>query len=319
MKDTERGLNTMLNKRRKVLLVGDGAVGSSFAFSLLQNCGIDDLVVVDVKKEHAAGDVLDLEDVTPMMMPASLRTGDYRDAADADIVVITAGVPRKPGETRLDLVNKNTKILESIVTPVVNSGFDGCFVVSANPVDILTSLTQHISGFPKNRVIGTGTSLDSARLQVGLAKALDVSTSDVDAYVLGEHGDSSFAAYNEATVGGKPLLSLPNADRDQLAAIEDDVKKKGGQIIRQKGATFYGVAISLMKICRSILLDENLVMPISAPLNGQYGLNDVYLGTPAVINAGGIRQVIEVPLSDEELAKMKNSAKKMNEILLAAE
>lgn len=309
----------MLNKRRKVLLVGDGAVGSSFAFSLLQNCGIDDLVVVDVKKEHAAGDVLDLEDVTPMMMPASLRTGDYRDAADADIVVITAGVPRKPGETRLDLVNKNTKILESIVTPIVNSGFDGCFVVSANPVDILTSLTQHISGFPKNRVIGTGTSLDSARLQVGLAKALDVSTSDVDAYVLGEHGDSSFAAYNEATVGGKPLLSLPNADRDQLAAIEDDVKKKGGQIIRQKGATFYGVAISLMKICRSILLDENLVMPISAPLNGQYGLNDVYLGTPAVINAGGIRQVIEVPLSDEELAKMKNSAKKMNEILLAAE
>lgn len=319
MKDTERGLNTMLNKRRKVLLVGDGAVGSSFAFSLLQNCGIDDLVVVDVKKEHAAGDVLDLEDVTPMMMPASLRTGDYRDAADADIVVITAGVPRKPGETRLDLVNKNTKILESIVTPIVNSGFDGCFVVSANPVDILTSLTQHISGFPKNRVIGTGTSLDSARLQVGLAKALDVSTSDVDAYVLGEHGDSSFAAYNEATVGGKPLLSLPNADRDQLAAIEDDVKKKGGQIIRQKGATFYGVAVSLMKICRSILLDENLVMPISAPLNGQYGLNDVYLGTPAVINAGGIRQVIEVPLSDEELAKMKNSAKKMNEILLAAE
>ena len=309
----------MLNKRRKVLLVGDGAVGSSFAFSLLQNCGIDDLVVVDVKKEHAAGDVLDLEDVTPMMMPASLRTGDYRDAADADIVVITAGVPRKPGETRLDLVNKNTKILESIVTSIVNSGFDGCFVVSANPVDILTSLTQHISGFPKNRVIGTGTSLDSARLQVGLAKALDVSTSDVDAYILGEHGDSSFAAYNEATVGGKPLLNLPNVDRDQLAAIEDDVKKKGGQIIRQKGATFYGVAVSLMKICRSILLDENLVMPISAPLSGQYGLKDVYLGTPAVINAGGIRQVIEVPLSDEELAKMKNSAKKMNEILLAAE
>lgn len=319
MKDTERGLNTMLNKRRKVLLVGDGAVGSSFAFSLLQNCGIDELVVVDVKKEHAEGDVLDLEDVTPMMMPASLRTGDYSDAADADIVVITAGVPRKPGETRLDLVNKNTKILESIVTPIVNSGFDGCFVVSANPVDILTSLTQHISGFPKNRVIGTGTSLDSARLQVGLAKALDVSTSDVDAYILGEHGDSSFAAYNEATVGGKPLLNLPNVDRDQLAAIEDDVKKKGGQIIRQKGATFYGVAVSLMKICRSILLDENLVMPISAPLSGQYGLKDVYLGSPAVINAGGIRQVIEVPLSDEELAKMKNSAKKMNEILLAAE
>ncbi len=148
------------------------------------------------------------------------------DAADADIVVLTAGVPRKPGETRLDLVNKNTKILESIVTPVVESGFNGVFVVSANPVDILTALTQHISGFPKNRVIGTGTSLDSARLQVALGKELDVSTSDVDAYVLGEHGDSSFAAYNEATVNGQPLLSLQNIDRDRLAQIEEDALRK---------------------------------------------------------------------------------------------
>ncbi|KRK96925.1 L-lactate dehydrogenase [Secundilactobacillus odoratitofui DSM 19909 = JCM 15043] len=309
----------MLKKHRKVLLVGDGAVGSSFAFSLLQNCGIDELVIVDIAKDHAVGDALDLEDLTPMMMPAQIKTGDYADASDADIVVITAGVPRKPGETRLDLVNKNTKILESIVTPVVNSGFSGCFVVSANPVDILTSLTQHISGFPKNRVIGTGTSLDSARLQVALGKALDVSTSDIDAYVLGEHGDSSFAAYNEATVSGRPLLSLSNATDEILSEIEEDVKKKGGQIIGKKGATFYGVAVSLMKICRAILLDENLVMPVSAPLDGQYGLKDIYLGTPAVINASGIRQVIEVSLSDEEAAKMQSSARKMNEILLAAE
>ncbi|MCH5462387.1 L-lactate dehydrogenase [Lactobacillus sp. LC28-10] len=309
----------MIKKHRKVLLVGDGAVGSSFAFSLLQNCGIDELVIVDIQKEHAEGDSLDLEDLTPMMMPAQIRTGEYSDAADADIVVLTAGVPRKPGETRLDLVNKNTKILESIVTPVVNSGFNGVFVVSANPVDILTALTQHISGFPKNRVIGTGTSLDSARLQVALSKELDVSTSDVDAYVLGEHGDSSFAAYNEATVNGQPLLSLPNVDRDRLAQIEEDVKKKGGAIISRKGATFYGVAVSLMKICRAILLDENLVMPISAPVSGQYGLEDGYIGTPAVINGSGIRQVIEVSLTDEETVKMQESARKMNEVLLAAE
>ncbi|MTV82016.1 L-lactate dehydrogenase [Secundilactobacillus folii] len=309
----------MIKKHRKVLLVGDGAVGSSFAFSLLQNCTIDELVIVDIQKEHAEGDSLDLEDLTPMMMPAQIRSGEYADAADADIVVITAGVPRKPGETRLDLVKKNTKILESIVTPVVNSGFSGCFVVSANPVDILTALTQHISGFPKNRVIGTGTSLDSARLQVALSKELDVSTSDVDAYILGEHGDSSFAAYNEATVNGMPLLSLPNVDSVRLAMIEDDVRKKGGQIISRKGATFYGVAVSLMKICRAILMDENLVMPVSAPLDGQYGLNDVYIGTPAVINASGIRQVIEVSLTDEETKKMHQSAEKMNDILLASE
>lgn len=309
----------MIKKHRKVLLVGDGAVGSSFAFSLLQNCAIDELVIVDLQKEHAEGDSLDLEDLTPMMMPAQIRSGEYSDAGDADIVVLTAGVPRKPGETRLDLVKKNTKILESIVTPIVNSGFSGCFVVSANPVDILTALTQHISGFPKNRVIGTGTSLDSARLQVALSKELDVSTSDIDAYILGEHGDSSFAAYNEATVSGRPLLSLPNVDLDRLAEIEEDVRKKGGQIINRKGATFYGVAVSLMKICKAILQDENLVMPISAPLDGQYGLSDVYIGTPAVINASGIRQVIEVSLTDEEITKMHESARKMNEILLAAE
>lgn len=309
----------MTNTTRKVLLVGDGAVGSSFAFSLLQNCGINELVIVDVKQTHAEGDMLDLEDVIPMTLPSQVRTGDYEDASDADIVVITAGVPRQPGETRLDLVKKNTQILESIIHPIISSGFDGCFVVSANPVDILTSLTQHLSGFPKNRVIGTGTSLDTARLQIQLAKTLGISTDLVDAYILGEHGDSSFAAYNEATINGRPLLSLPNLSSDLLATIEQDVKCKGAEIIDRKGATFYGVAVSLMKICRAILLNENLVMPISAPLNGEYGLHDIYLGTPAVINAGGIQQVIEVPLSDDELAKMVLSAKKMSDILLAAE
>ena len=180
-------------------------------------------------------------------------------------------------------------------------------------------MTQHISGFPKNKVIGTGTSLDSARLQVALSKEFDVNTSEVDAYILGEHGDSSFAAYDEATIAGQPLLSLPNVDLDRLAQIEDDVKKKGGAIINRKGATFYGVAVCLMKICRAILMDENLVLPISAPVNGQYGLEDGYIGSPAVINGSGIRQVIEVNLTDEESVKMQESARKMNEVLLAAE
>lgn len=305
-----------MTDKQKVLLVGDGAVGSTFAFSLLQNCPVDELVLVDVRMSHAEGDAIDLEDVTPMMSPANVHPGSYEDAADADIVVITAGSPRKVGESRLDLVNKNTKILESIIQPIVKSGFSGCFVVSANPVDILTALTQRLSGFPKCRVIGTGTSLDSARLQVALAKEFRVSTNGVNAYVLGEHGDSSFVAYDEATINGHPIRSLQVSDQ-RLAEIEMDVKQKGGSIISKKGATFYGVATSLMKICRAILTNDTIVLPVSAPLDGEYGLHDIYLGTPAAIGASGIKSVIEVPLSEAELGKMKRSAAAMQDVLMA--
>lgn len=314
----------MLNKAekfKKVILVGDGAVGSSYAFSMLQNNGADEMVIVDLKEDHVRGDVLDLEDVLPMTSPMKLRYGSYQDAADADLVVITAGVPRKPGETRLDLVAKNARILESIVKPIVKSGFHGVFLVSSNPVDILTTITQEISGFPRERVIGTGTSLDTSRLQVALAHKFDASTQNIDAMILGEHGDSSFAAYDEATVEGRPLRMVAmekNISDDDLAQIEVDVRRKGDQIIGLKGATFYGVAISLMRLSKAILYNQNVVMPVSAPLTGQYGLKDIYIGNPAVINASGIAKVIEEPLSDNEIDKMKKSAKQMAEIVMAA-
>lgn len=303
----------------KVLLVGDGAVGSSFAFSLLQHGGVDDLVIVDIRADHAHGDAIDLEDVTPMMAPAQVHAGTYQDAADADIVVITAGVPRKANESRLDLVNKNIAILKSIIDPVIESGFSGCFVVSANPVDILTTLTQRLSGFPKRQVIGTGTSLDSARLQVALAQALDISTSGIDAYILGEHGDSSFGAFDEATIQGKPLKTYPGISPALLTKITDQVHGKGSKIISHKGATYYGVATSLMKICRAILLDQAIALPISAPLEGQYGIHDLYLGTPAVIAAGGIQTVLEAQLSEDEYRRMQASAKVIAKILMAVE
>ena len=176
----------MLGHHHKVVLVGDGAVGSSFAFSLLQTTQeIDELVIVDLKKEKATGESLDLQDITPLTSPVNIHAGDYSDATDADVVVITAGVPRKPGETRLDLVSKNTKILSTIVNPIVESGFNGIFVVSSNPVDILTTVTQQLSGFPKHRVIGTGTSLDTARLNVLLSEKLNIPVNEIDALVLG--------------------------------------------------------------------------------------------------------------------------------------
>ncbi|WP_268912559.1 L-lactate dehydrogenase [Lentilactobacillus sp. SPB1-3] len=308
-----------MKNNRKVVLVGDGAVGSSFAFTLLQTTTVDEMVVVDLNEEHAQGDVIDLQDTLPSPAPTDFRTGTYADATDADIVVITAGVPRKPGETRLDLVNKNVKILESIVNPVVESGFKGTFVVSSNPVDILTTITQRLSGFPKNRVIGTGTSLDTARLRVIIAKELGMSTKGINAMVMGEHGDSSFVNFDEATINGKPLREFPNMDNaGHLNEIEKEVKGRGGEIISKKGATFYGVAVNLTKICQAILNDADVVLPISAPMNGQYGLSDIYIGSPAVINASGVQEVIEYPLSDRELEKMHTSADKLNEVLVNA-
>lgn len=301
---------------RKVFLVGDGSVGSTFANDLLQNTRVDELVICDVVKERPMGDAMDLEDITPFMGETYVHAGDYSEAKDADVAVITAGVPRKPGETRLDLVAKNVKILKSIVKPVVDSGFHGIFVVSANPVDILTTLTQKLSGFPKNKVIGTGTSLDSMRLKVALAKKLDLPVSAINSMVLGEHGDTSFENFAESTAAGKPLSEYSELDDATLDEIQTEIRKKGGKIIANKGATFYGVAMMLTQIVAAILENRSIVLPLSAPINGEYGIkHDLYLGSPAVVDGTGISDVIETKLSDDEKKKMLNSADKMQEVL----
>ncbi|MFT8631747.1 MAG: L-lactate dehydrogenase [Liquorilactobacillus ghanensis] len=246
-------------------------------------------------------------------------SAEYSDCKDADLVVITAGAPQKPGETRLDLVNKNLKILSSIVKPVVDSGFSGIFLVAANPVDILTYATWKFSGFPKNRVIGSGTSLDTSRLRVALGELLGVhDPRSVHAYIMGEHGDSEFAAYSAATVGGLPILDWAKANgvtKEKLAKVEDDVRNKAYVIISKKGATFYGVATALARISKAILRDEDAVLPVSAYMNGQYGLNDIYIGTPAVVNGNGLDRILEVPLNDEEQKKMTDSAKTLKQVM----
>ncbi|MGF7437870.1 L-lactate dehydrogenase [Lentilactobacillus senioris] len=297
--------------RQKVALVGDGAVGSSFAFAMMQQGIAEEFVIIDVVKERTEGDALDLEDTQVFTAPKHIYSGDYNDCSDADVVVITAGAPQKPGETRLDLVNKNLKIMQSIIKPIVDSGFDGIIVVAANPVDILTYAAQKFSGFPKERVFGSGTSLDTSRLQVALGKKLNIDPRDINAYIMGEHGDSEFAAYSAATVGSVPLVSLAEKaglSMDDLLKIEDDTRNKAYEIINRKGATFYGIGTCLMRITKAILNDENAVLPVGAPLNGEYGLEDIYIGTPAVINASGVAQVLEVPLNDDEAKKMQASA-----------
>lgn len=273
----------MSKGHQKVVLVGDGAVGSAYAFALMQQGLAEELVVVDVIKERTIGDTLDLEDAQAFTAPKSVYSGEYSDAKDADLVVITAGAPQKPGETRLDLVDKNLKILSSIVKPIVDSGFNGIFLVAANPVDILTYATWKFSGFPKSRVIGSGTSLDTSRLRVAMGKKLNLDPRSIDAYVLGEHGDTEFAAFDEATIGSKPLRQvaeehgITSSDLDEL---EDQVMHKAYEIINRKGATFYGVATSLARITKAIFHDENAILPVGASLDGEYGLDDIFIGTP---------------------------------------
>lgn len=292
-------------------------MGSAYAFALMQQGLAEELVIVDVIKDRTRGDALDLEDAQAYTAPKKVYSGEYSDAKDADLVVITAGAPQKPGETRLDLVDKNLKILSSIVKPIVDSGFNGIFLVAANPVDILTYATWKFSGFPKNRVIGSGTSLDTSRLRVALGKKLNLDPRSIDAYILGEHGDTEFAAYNEATIGSKPLLQITKErgiTSDDLDKIEDETVHKAYEIINTKGATYYGVATCLMRITRAIFRDENAILPVGAALDGEYGLDDIFIGTPGIINASGLAGVVEVPLSDDEKAKMKASAETLKKV-----
>ena len=304
---------------QKVMLVGDGAVGSSYAYAMALQGIAEEFGIIDVVKERTEGDALDLLDATGYTYPKRIYAAEYSDCKDADLVVITAGAPQKPGETRLDLVNKNLRILSTIVKPVVESGFQGIFLVAANPVDILTYATWKFSGFPKERVLGSGTSLDTARLRVAMADLTGIKDPrSMHAYIMGEHGDSEFAAYSSASIGSLPFLDWAkehDVSKETLDKIEDDVRNKAYEIINKKGATFYGVAAALARISKAILRDEDTVLPVSAYMDGQYGINDVYIGTPAVVCADGIKQVIEVPLNEEEQTKMTESAKTLKQVL----
>ncbi|GEL13113.1 L-lactate dehydrogenase [Lapidilactobacillus concavus DSM 17758] len=311
--------NTKSNDREKVILVGDGAVGSSFAYALVLQGIAQEIGIVDIAKDKTKGDAIDLSNALPYTSPKKIYSAEYSDAADADVVVITAGAPQKPGETRLDLVNKNLKILKSIVDPIVESGFNGIFVVAANPVDILTYATWKLSGFPKERVIGSGTSLDTSRLRQSIAELVNVDARSVHAYILGEHGDTEFAAWSSANVGGIKIAEWvkqhPEIDESKLVQMFEDVRDAAYTIINLKGATFYGIATALARITRAILDDEHAVLPLSVYMNGQYGLKDIYIGTPAVLGREGISNIMEIPLTDHESQAMHASADQLKKVL----
>lgn len=316
---TETNVNT---DNQKIILVGDGAVGSSYAFALVAQNIAQEIGIIDINRAKAQGDAMDLSHALAFTSPKKIYAADYSDAHDADIVVITAGAAQKPGETRLDLVHKNLKINRAVVKEIVASGFNGIFLVASNPVDILTYSTWKFSGFPKEKVIGSGTSLDSARFRQALSDLLEVDARNVHAYILGEHGDSEFPVWSHANVAGLPIydwvMAHPEIDEEAMVNLFFSVRDAAYDIIEKKGATFYGIAVSLARITQAILDNENAVLPLSVYVNGEYGLDDIYIGSPAIINAKGIKQVIEIPLTDGEQDRMTASASQLKEILDAA-
>ncbi len=300
---------TTRNDVRKIALIGTGMVGMSFAYCLLNQTICDELVLIDIDKKRAAGEAMDLNHGLAFA-PGNMKiyAGEYKDCADADIVTICAGVAQKPGETRLDLLKRNTAVFKSIVDPVVESGFSGVFLIATNPVDIMARITQKLSGFPKERVIGSGTALDSARLRSLVGKYLDVDPRNVHAYVMGEHGDSEFVPWSQAFLATKPILEICEESngtirKDMLDGISEDVKNAAYAIIDAKKATYYGIGMALTRICKAILGNENSILTVSTYLDGEYNQHDVYAGVPCILNQNGIRSILQLNLTDEEQKK----------------
>ena len=303
-------------KNRKVVLIGCGAVGTSFLYSALNQNLFDEYVLIDAFETVAKGHAWDFEDANAVMAtPATvIKQGTYAECEDADLVVITAGVPQKPGgETRLQLVGRNAKIMEEIATNVRDSGFEGITVIASNPVDILGAIYAKVTGFEPNRVIPSGTILDSARLQWEIAKRVKVSPASIEAFVIGEHGDSSVSVFSQATVGPMPLSKYRRLSESQKKLIHKDVMRKAYKIINAKRATYYGIGACLARICKAVLKDENVVLPVAIKKNPD---SDIYIGWPTLVGKEGWHSPLKLTLLAEEkraFTKSYNSIKKVFE------
>jgi L-lactate dehydrogenase len=307
--------------KNKVVIVGTGFVGMSYAYALLNQGAVEELVLLDLDKEKAEGEAMDLNHglaFAPRKM--SISAGTYDDAKDAGLVVITAGVNQKPGETRIDLLNRNAKIIQAVTKNVMASGFDGIILVASNPVDILTYVAWKESGLPSSRVLGSGTSLDTARLRYEISKYIHIDSRNIHAYILGEHGDSEFVCWSKAYVGAKPMLdvieSMDEINFEDLDHIYLKVRDAAQEIIKRKHATYYGVGMALVRITQAIFNNENRILPISAYNDGVYQIEkDLYIGLPAVLNRDGVHHVVNLKLSQDEQVKLEKSAKILKDSL----
>ena len=305
---------------QKCGIIGCGFVGATTAYSLMNSQMFSEIVLIDIDKKKAEGEAADMTHGLPFLSPMEIYAGDYSDLSNAAIIIITAGANQKPGETRLDLLNKNTKIFRSIVSNICEYNNEGIILVVTNPVDILTYVTLITSEFPKNRVIGSGTVLDTARLKYLVGRHLEVDPRNVHTFMIGEHGDSELPVWSSANISGVDLdrycischkkFSLNN-----LNAIASDVKKSAYKIIESKGATYYAIAESVKKIVSAIVKDENTVLPVSSLVDGHYGLENICLGLPSIVGKTGVKEILEIPLNETELNNLKNSARKIKSII----
>ena len=305
---------------RKVVIIGCGFVGSASAFSIMQSGLFSEIVLIDSDKARAEGEALDISHGIPFARPVNIYAGDYDDINNASLIIITAGASQKSGETRLDLVKKNISIFKSIIPEIKRRNFKGIILVVANPVDILTTVAVKLSGLPENRVFGSGTVLDSARLKYELGKHLDVDPRSVHAFIIGEHGDSEIPAWSSVNISGVPLNVFcemrGHFDHDgSMKKIADDVKNSAYEIIEKKKATYYGIAMSVKRICEAIVRDEKSILPVSSMMKGEYGISGISLSMPAIVGKDGIETLVPIQLSEEETSKLQFSAKTLEDTL----
>ena len=304
---------------KKAVMVGCGFVGSASVFALMQSGLFSEMVLIDADTKRAEGEAMDISHGISFARPMQIYAGNYDDITDAAIIVITAGANQKPDETRLDLIKKNAAIMKSIVGEIKKRDFGGILLIVSNPVDILTLIALKESGYPSNRVIGSGTVLDTGRFKYLLGEHLDVDSRSVHAFIIGEHGDSELAAWSNARIGGLKVNDFCELrghfnHEQSMKKIFENVRNSAYEIIERKHATYYGIAMAVKRICEAIVRNEKSILPVSSLMTGEYGLNDVVLSIPAVVDETGVQKVIPIELNDEELTKLKDSANILKDI-----
>lgn len=320
---SEKGRYMMINLR-KAAVIGCGFVGASSAFALMQSGLFSEMVLIDADRNKAEGEALDISHGLPFARPMDIYAGGYDDIADAAVIIVTAGAGQKPGETRLDLVKKNTGIFKSIMPEIAKRHCEGVMLVVANPVDVLTYTAVKYSGMPEERVIGSGTTLDTARLKYLLGQHLDVDPRSVHAFIVGEHGDSEIAAWSSANVSGVPLSDFcdmrgHHEHEAAMREIAEKVKNSAYEIIEKKKATYYGIAMSVVRICEAIVRDEKSILPISAVMHGEYGISGLSLSMPRIVGSRGSEGMVPIRLNAEEQEALRASANVLAGVIRDAE
>ena len=304
---------------RKAAMIGCGFVGSASAFALMQSGLFSELVLIDANHDKAEGEAMDIAHGLPFAGQMKIYAGDYDDIVDAAVIIVTAGAAQKPGETRLDLVNKNVNIFKSIIPEIAKRNYKGILLIVANPVDILTYTAVKLSGLPENRDIGSGTVLDTARLKYALGEHLEVDSRSVHSFIIGEHGDSEIVAWSSTNVSGIPVNDFCELrghfnHEEAMHRIADDVKNSAYDIIEKKGATYYGIAMSVKRICECIMRDEKSILPISSMMHGEYGISDICLSMPTVVGREGVETRVPIQLNEQEESALSASAEQLSKV-----